>query len=75
MPKKVYLRPADWAKKSAFHTSYAGDGPVHEDGKSGALYKLEFVNGVAYDVSEELFQRFKDLGIADVKRPSRGEED
>lgn len=70
MPKRVYLIPKA-LQGSAFHTAYVGDGAVREDGKPGPMYKLEFINGVAYDVDEQLYQRFKNAGIADIRRPKR----
>ena len=74
MPKRVYLTKA-LAKNSKMHTAYSGEGAVHEDGKPGPLYKLEFFGGVAQNVPEALYQRFKDLGVATDKRPSRDEDE
>jgi hypothetical protein len=75
IPKKVFLQPKDLAHRSAFHTSYAGDGPIHPEGATAPLHKLEFVNGVAENVDEATYQRFADLGIAGPTRPPRpGEE-
>jgi hypothetical protein len=68
MPKKVFLQPRDLVRHSRHHTAYAGDGPVEEHGKT-QIYRLEFVNGIAHDVEEGTYQRFKALGIADVKPP------
>jgi len=65
MPKTVYLQPLDLVKHSRLHTAYASDGPA----QGGSIYKIEFINGVAHDVPENVYQRFKDLRIADVKRP------
>jgi hypothetical protein len=74
MPKRVYLIP-EALRHSAYHTAYVGEGAVHEDGRGSPLYKLEFIHGVAYDVEEQLYQRFKDAGIADVNRPTRPDEE
>ena len=75
MPKRVYLQPKDIVRKSKFHTAYVGDGPIHPDGTGGQLYKLEFVDGVAMDVPEQLYQRFKDAGVAGASRPKRPEDE
>lgn len=74
MPKRVYLQPKDLVPHSKHHTAYAGDGAVHE-GKGGPIYKLEFIDGVATNVDEGTYQRFKDLGVAGEKRPERHPED
>lgn len=71
IPKRVYLLPKD-LRHSAHHTAYCGEGPIHDTG-GGAIYKLEFIKGVAENVPEALFQRFADLGIAGLEKPS--EED
>ena len=68
MPARVYLQPSELARKSAHHTAYVGDGAITE-GKPQPLYKLEFMQGVAKDVPDELYQRFKDAGIAGTSRP------
>lgn len=75
MPKKVFLQPKDLVKHSKFHTAYVGDGAIHEQAQGGKLYKLEFHHGVAENVSESDYQRFKDAGIAGEKRPPRDEEE
>lgn len=75
MPKTVYLQPKHLVRHSRHHTAYAGDGATHKEGQPPALYRLEFINGVAKDVPEAIYQRFKDLGIADVKKPNLDSED
>jgi hypothetical protein len=76
MPRKVYLQPDELVKRSRHHTAHVGNGAIHPDSQGGELHKLEFHDGVAYDVPEALFQRMKDAGIADTARPKRaGEED
>jgi hypothetical protein len=75
VPKRIYLQPIDLVKKSRHHTAYVGDGAIHENASGGPLYKLEFVNGVAENVAESLYQRMKEAGIAGEKRPSRPDEE
>ena len=75
MPKRCYLADPELAKTSAHHTAYAGTGAVTEDGKPGPLYKLEFDHGVARDVDDALYQRFKDVGVAADKRPTVARDD
>ena len=75
MPKRVYLLPRDLVGHSKKHTAYAGAGEKSDSGHGKALVKLEFVNGVAENVDEGTFQRFKDLGIAGEKRPDKHPED
>jgi hypothetical protein len=74
MPKKVFLQDQKLVAKSRHHRSYAGDGAVNE-GKGSQLYVLEFYNGVARDVPDGTYQRFKDLGHCDTKRPFTDEDD
>lgn len=75
MPAKVYLQP-EGLKQSGHHTAYVGDGRFVKPGEQPQVYKLEFFNGIAHNVDDTLYQRFKDAGIADTKRPqhSRREE-
>ena len=68
MPKRAYLQPAELVRKSRHHTSYAGDGAVTE-GKPGQQYTMTFVNGVAREVDEQTFRRFKELGHCATSRP------
>lgn len=75
MPKRVFLQPKDLVKHSRHHTAYSGSGAIHKEGEVPTLYKLEFHNGVAKDVPEDIYQRFKDLGIADVNKPSLDDDD
>lgn len=76
MPKRVYLKPPELVKHSRHHTAYVGPDPTEIiPGQPTPLYRLEFVNGVAKDVDEQVYQRFKDVGIADVERPKRPKED
>lgn len=71
MPRICYLQPKDLVRHSRHHTAYAGDGAVHvPGGPPPQQFKLEFFNGIARDVPENIYQRFKDLGIADVNKPS-----
>lgn len=73
--KRCYLQPSDLVKKSRFHTAYAGAGEKHDSGHGKQLVKLEFIDGVAENVDEGTYQRFKDLGIAGEKRPDKHPED
>ena len=73
MPKKVYLQPMELVKKSRHHTSYAGDGVV--EGQPSVLHKMEFVNGVARNVEEQMFRRFKDLGHCATAKPKMPGDD
>lgn len=70
MPRTVFLQPADLVKHSRHHIAYASSGPVAPGNERPTIYVLEFFNGVARDVPESLYQRFKDLGIADVHPPA-----
>jgi len=70
MPKRVYLQPREIAKKSAFHTAYVGDGAVSDDGQPLKFYALTFVQGVAKNVDETMYARFKNAGVCDTNRPS-----
>lgn len=75
MPRRVFLQPKDLVRHSRHHTAYAGNGPILREGEQPESYRLEFINGVAHDVPEAIYQRFKDLGIADVKKPSWDEDE
>lgn len=75
MPKKVYLKPLDLVKKSKHHTAYTGDGAIGTEGNPPKIYKMEFWGGIARDVDESTYQRFKDVGICDTAKPSLGDED
>ena len=75
MPRRVYLQPRDLVNHSKKHTAYAGSGEPSDSGPGKELVKLEFENGVAENVDEGVFQRFKDLGIAGEKRPAAHPED
>jgi len=75
MPAKAYLQPPELVAKSRHHRSYAGDGPIETDGKPGKLYVMEFRNGVARNVDEQVYQRFKDLGHCSTTRPYGDDDD
>ncbi len=75
MPAKVYLQQPELVAKSRHHRSYAGDGAIETDGKPGKLYTLEFFNGVAKNVDEQTYQRFKELGHCDTTRPYEDDND
>ena len=81
MPRRVYLSPKlepGAYRNSRHHTCYAGSTVTTAPGIPAPLHKLEFVNGVARNVDENLYERFKDLGIADTskpRRPRRSEDD
>ena len=70
MPKIVFLQPKNLVRHSRHHTAYTGDGARVKEGEVPVIHKLEFFNGVARDVPEEIYQRFKDSGIANVVRPT-----
>lgn len=67
--KFVYLKSPELARQSRRHTAYAGDGAIHGNPAGGHVYKLTFVNGVARDVEDTVYQRFRDAGIADLRKP------
>lgn len=74
MPKRVFLSPKlapDAFKGSRHHTAYAGALVAPAPGVPAPLHRLEFVNGVAKNVDENLYERFKDLGICDTSRPKK----
>ena len=76
MPKRVYLAPKltpDAYKASRHHTAYVGSMITPASGIPAPLHKLEFVNGVAQNVDENLYERFKDVGICDTSRPRRSQ--
>lgn len=74
MPHTIYLQPERF-KNSKHHTAYIGNGAAREDGKT-EVTAVEFVNGVAKNVSDETFKHLKDLGIADTTKPKyKREED
>ena len=81
MPRRVFLAPKldpQAYKGSRQHTAYCGSTITPAPGIPAPLHKLEFVNGVAKNVDENLYERFKDLGVCDTskpKRPRRSEED
>ena len=81
MPKRVYLAPKldpQAYKGSRHHTAYSGSTIMPAPGIPAPLHKLEFINGVARNVDENLYERFKDLGVCDTskpRRPRRSEED
>ena len=74
MPKLVFLSPKidpSAYRNSAHHTVYAGSSVATAPGIPGPLHKLEFINGVAQNVEEGLYERLKDLGLCDTTRPKR----
>lgn len=73
MPKKIYLAPNRF-RQSKYHTAYVGNGASRQDGKT-KVESLVFEGGVARNVEEAIFQRFKDAGIATDKRPRRPDEE
>ena len=76
MPKRVYLADEELRKRSAHHTAYVGaPAEEHIPGMPAPLHKLEFYNGVARDVDEQTFSRFKDVGVATLDKPKRRDED
>ena len=79
MPTRVYLHPKYQETayvRSAHHRAYVGNGPIHAPGGStqSEVVILEFWGGVARDVDETVFQRFKDAGIADASPPRLRDE-
>jgi len=81
MPRRVFLHAkldTSAYKNSRHHTCYAGAGVAPAPGVPAPLHKLEFINGVAKNVDENVYERFKDLGICDTTPPKRvqyGDED
>ena len=78
MPKRVFLHPKNDATayaRSAHHRAYVGNGAVHENGQPSETTVLEFWGGVARDVEESTYQRFKDAGIVDTSPPKLREDD
>ncbi len=78
MPKRVYLSPRidpQAYKGSRHHTAYSGSTVTTAPGIPAPLHKLEFVNGVARNVDENLYERFKDLGVCDTSKPRRPRRD
>ena len=73
MPAKVFLQPKDLVKQSRHHIAYASSGPMQPGMDAPTIYTLEFFNGLARDVPENIYQRFKDLGIADINPPALDE--
>lgn len=73
MPARVYLQPKD-LRHSRHHLAYASTGSVQPGVRTPTIHTLEFFNGLARDVPENIYQVFKDLGIADVTRPSFEED-
>ena len=71
MPRRVFLKPTELVRTSRHHTAYVGAPEEAIPGQPAPLYRLEFDNGVARHVEESLYERFKDVGIADVSRPKR----
>lgn len=74
MPKRVYLKPLSIVRKAGIHTAYVGTNPngspiVPPGAEAGELLKLQFVGGVAQNVDDRLFERFKDVGVASLDRP------
>jgi len=66
----VYLKNPALAKKSRYHNAYDGDGAIHGNPAGGVIYKLTFINGVARNVEDSIYQRFHALGIADLHKPT-----
>lgn len=63
--RRVYLQPLDLVKQSRHHTAHA----VIRSVNGNTPVSLEFWNGVAMDVPAQIFDVFKDLGIAGLVRP------
>lgn len=76
MPVRVWLKDEELRKHSAHHTAYVGaPAAEHIPGQPVPLHKLEFVNGVAHDVDDTLYQRFADVGLVTTTRPKRKDDD
>ena len=81
MPKRVFLAPRldpTAYKNSRMHTAYSGSSISPAPGIPAPLHKIEFGNGVARNVDENTYERFKDLGVCDTskpRRPRRSEDD
>ena len=74
MPRRVFLSPKlnpQAYKGSRTHNSYVGSTVAVPGGLPQPLHKLTFINGVATNVDESLYERFKDAGLADTSRPKR----
>jgi hypothetical protein len=78
MPDKLYLKPPELVKHSAHHTAYVGDDSGADKKTPGGdttLHRLEFHNGVARNVPDELARRFEAVGVASRTKPRLPEED
>lgn len=73
MPKRVYLQQLNIIRKAGVHTAYVGTNPngspIVQPGQPAELLSLQFVGGVARDVDERVFERFRDAGVATVNKP------
>lgn len=74
---KCYLRDQAIARRSAYHTAYAGSGAVGDPKAPYEQHSLTFWRGVAYDVPKNVYDRFADAGIVTTDRPRRrfGDDD
>jgi len=61
----MYLTNPELVRASRHHTAYVGDGAITEDPRHpNRIYKVKFIDGVAYDVDSKVAQRLMDSGIA-----------
>lgn len=67
---RVYLKPQDLARFSAWHTAYVG-----EEGNMTKLHRLEICGGQARNVPVNIYERFRDAGIVTTERPRRPVDD
>ena len=73
---RLYIKDAEKARKSAFHTVYAGRENLQPGSATPQpLAKLEFLFGVARAVPLQDAQRFIDLGHATKERPKSAFEE
>jgi hypothetical protein len=67
---RVFLKPEQY-RQSMTHTAYAPapSSPQAQAGAEQPRIELTFYGGVAYDVEANVYEIFKDLGIATTERP------
>ena len=74
---KVYLTDQSISRRSSYHTAYCGTGAIESPGNPSQLFTLTFWRGIAYDVPQNVYDRFRDAGIATTDKPRRrwGDDD
>jgi hypothetical protein len=73
MLRRLYLQDTELLKHFPYHAICVPHGPVIQGFQ--LICTVQFINGIAYDVWEEIAQHLIDAGIAGPEKPETGKRE